>query len=144
MEIDFSKLTTVFNAMFTDIKQYQYMPNSVKEKNFFIFNRYFSKRYPMYAQQLNVKNITNKAAGMDLMHYFIRQELMRNKTNPQYWFWSKSPFEKIDKKITKEDEILMENLDITSYEDLKDLKKLYPDFVKEEMEYVKFIMKTEK
>ena len=34
-----------------------------KEKNFFIFNRYFSKMYPEQAQLLNLKNIDKVEIG---------------------------------------------------------------------------------
>jgi hypothetical protein len=61
-----------------------------KEKNFFIFNRYFSKMYPEQAQLLNLKNI-DKVVGMELWYQFMKTEPYPD------WFWSKS--EKSDKPI---------------------------------------------
>jgi hypothetical protein len=61
-----------------------------KEKFFFIFNRYFSKKYTKKSQLLNNKNV-DKSISLDLWYYF-----MLDKPYPN-WFWSKSPkFEKTD------------------------------------------------
>jgi hypothetical protein len=100
-----------------------------KEKNFFIFNRYFSKVYPEQAQLLNLKNI-DKVVGMELWYQF-----MKNEPYPSY-FWSKS--EKSDKPILapKDYKMLLVSLKVKP-DDLDYLIEKHFDFVKEELSYLK-------
>lgn len=100
-----------------------------KEKNFFIFNRYFSKMYPEQAQLLNLKNI-DKVVGMELWYQFMKTEPYPD------WFWSKS--EKSDKPILapKDYKMLLVSLKIKP-DDLDYLIEKHFDFVKEELSYLK-------
>jgi hypothetical protein len=100
-----------------------------KEKNFFIFNRYFSKMYPEQAQLLNLKNI-DKVVGMELWYQFMKTEPYPD------WFWSKS--EKSDKPILapKDYKMLLVSLKVKS-DDLDYLIEKHFDFVKEELSYLK-------
>jgi len=123
-----AELIDVFNAM---IKRGNWEEITVeeKEKNFFIFNRYFSKRYPEQAQLLNLKNI-DKVVGMELWYQF-----MKNEPYPSY-FWSKS--EKNDKPIlaTKDYKMLLVSLKVKP-DDLDYLIEKHYNFVKEELSYLK-------
>ena len=123
-----AELIDVFNAM---IKRGNWEAITVeeKEKNFFIFNRYFSKRYPEQAQLLNLKNI-DKVVGMELWYQF-----MKNEPYPSY-FWSKS--EKNDKPaLTPKDyKMLLVSLKVKP-DDLDYLIERHYDFVKEELSYLK-------
>lgn len=127
-----AELIDVFNAM---IKRGNWEAITVeeKEKNFFIFNRYFSKRYPEQAQLLNLKNI-DKVVGMELWYQF-----MKNEPYPSY-FWSKS--EKNDKPaLTPKDyKMLLVSLKVKP-DDLDYLIEKHFDFVKEEL---KFIIQSKK
>jgi len=100
-----------------------------KEKNFFIFNRYFSKMYPEQAQLLNLKNI-DKVVGMELWYQFMKTEPYPD------WFWSKS--EKSDKPIlaSKDYKMLLVSLKVKP-DDLDYLIEKHFDFVKEELSYLK-------
>ena len=100
-----------------------------KEKNFFIFNRYFSKMYPEQAQLLNLKNI-DKVVGMELWYQFMKTEPYPD------WFWSKS--EKSDKPILapKDYKMLLISLKVKP-DDLDYLIEKHFDFVKEELSYLK-------
>jgi hypothetical protein len=100
-----------------------------KEKNFFIFNRYFSKVYPEQAQLLNLKNI-DKVVGMELWYQFMKTEPYPD------WFWSKS--EKSDKPILapKDYKMLLVSLKVKP-DDLDYLIEKHFDFVKEELSYLK-------
>jgi len=100
-----------------------------KEKNFFIFNRYFSKMYPEQAQLLNLKNI-DKVVGMELWYQFMKTEPYPD------WFWSKS--EKSDKPILvpKDYKMLLVSLKVKP-DDLDYLIEKHFDFVKEELSYLK-------
>jgi hypothetical protein len=100
-----------------------------KEKNFFIFNRYFSKMYPEQAQLLNLKNI-DKVVGMELWYQFMKTESYPD------WFWSKS--EKSDKPILapKDYKMLLVSLKVKP-DDLDYLIEKHFDFVKEELGYLK-------
>lgn len=123
-----AELIDVFNAM---IKRGNWEAITVeeKEKNFFIFNRYFSKRYPEQAQLLNLKNI-DKVVGMELWYQF-----MKNEPYPSY-FWSKS--EKSDKPILapKDYRMLLVSLKVKP-DDLDYLIEKHYEFIKEELSYLK-------
>jgi hypothetical protein len=100
-----------------------------KEKNFFIFNRYFSKMYPEQAQLLNLKNI-DKVVGMELWYQFMKTEPYPD------WFWSKS--EKSDKPVLalKDYKMLLVSLNVKP-DDLDYLIEKHYEFVKEELLYLK-------
>ena len=123
-----AELIDVFNAM---IKRGNWEEITVeeKEKNFFIFNRYFSKMYPEQAQLLNLKNI-DKVVGMELWYQF-----MKNEPYPSY-FWSKS--EKSDKPVlaTKDYKMLLVSLKVKP-DDLDYLIEKHFNFVKDELSYLK-------
>lgn len=74
-----AELIDVFNAM---IKRgnWEAITEDDKNKNFFIFNRYFSKKYVEQAQLLNLKNI-DKVVGMELWYQF-----MKNEPYPKFFF----------------------------------------------------------
>ena len=123
-----AELIDVFNAM---IKRgnWEEITLEEKEKNFFIFNRYFSKRYPKQAQLLNLKNI-DKVVGMELWYQF-----MKNEPYPSY-FWSKS--EKNDKPalVPKDYRMLLVSLKVKP-DDLDYLIEKHYEFIKEELSYLK-------
>jgi hypothetical protein len=100
-----------------------------KEKNFFIFNRYFSKVYPEQAQLLNLKNI-DKVVGMELWYQFMKTEPYPD------WFWSKS--EKSDKPILapKDYKMLLVSLKVKP-DDLDYLIEKHYEFIKDELSYLK-------
>jgi hypothetical protein len=123
-----AELIDVFNAM---IKRgnWEEITEDDKNKNFFIFNRYFSKAYPKQAQLLNLKNI-DKVVAMELWYQF-----MKNEPYPD-WFWSKS--EKSDKPILapKDYKMLLVSLKVKP-DDLDYLIEKHYEFVKEELSYLK-------
>ena len=123
-----AELIDVFNAM---IKRgnWEAITEDDKNKNFFIFNRYFSKAYPKQAQLLNLKNI-DKVVGMELWYQFMKTE-----PYPSY-FWSKS--EKNDKPALapKDYRMLLVSLKIKP-DDLDYLIEKHFNFVKEELSYLK-------
>jgi hypothetical protein len=123
------KITEVFNAMFTR-KEWVKITDEEKSEYFFIFNRYFSKKYPYLAQLLNDKT-TDKVAGMDLWFHF-----MEGKPYPK-WFWTKSEKSKDTKDFTeKEINSLLNKFDIKQ-EELDLLIEYHLDDVKEELKYIK-------
>lgn len=121
-------LTDVFNAIIGR-EDWNKVPDCKKEEFFFIFNRYFSKKYPEKSQLLNTKNI-DKIMAMELWYNFIKKE-----PYPR-WFWSKGDkAEKAD--VTPKDyKALLVLLKIKS-EDLDYLIKNHFDFIKEELTYLK-------
>lgn len=123
-----AELIDVFNAM---IKRGNWEAITVeeKEKNFFIFNRYFSKRYPEQAQLLNLKNI-DKVVGMELWHQF-----MKNEPYPKFFF-SKSDTKDKYVLTKKEYKMLLVSLKVKP-DDLDYLIEKHFDFVKEELSYLK-------
>ena len=133
-----AEIIDVANAIFKFKNDWIY--NSKKEKvtddekikYFFVFNRYFSKKYTQKAQLLNLKSI-DKATAMDLWFHFM-------KTQPYPdWFWSKSP--KQEKEIPeKEYKQLLRHLSIKE-SDLDYLIDRFPEFIKEEQAYLKKLEK---
>ena len=123
-----AELIDVFKAMMRK-GSWEKITIEEKEKNFFIFNRYFSKRYPEQAQLLNLKNI-DKVVGMELWYQFMKTEPYPD------WFWSKS--EKSDKPILapKDYKMLLVSLKVKP-DDLDYLIEKHFDFVKEELSYLK-------
>lgn len=123
-----AELIDVFKAMMRK-GSWEKITVEEKEKNFFIFNRYFSKRYPEQAQLLNLKNI-DKVVGMELWYQFMKTEPYPD------WFWSKS--EKSDKPILapKDYKMLLVSLKVKP-DDLDYLIEKHYEFIKDELSYLK-------
>jgi hypothetical protein len=101
-----AELIDVANAMFRNRKDWINISEQDKEKFSFIFNRYFSKKYPHQSIFLNIKNI-DKSEIMNLWF-----EFMRDKPYPN-WFWSKSQKNKNSELIDKSDfKLLFEKLNL--------------------------------
>jgi hypothetical protein len=129
-------LKLVGNAMFYKKREWVNVPDEEKEYCFFIFNRYFAKKYPEMAQLLNLKTI-NKVTAMNLWY-----EFMLDKPYPN-WFWSKS--DKTEKSVIgdKDYKLLLQKLKIKDL-DLDYLIMNHFDFIKEELKYYKSIEKENK
>ena len=126
-----SNILEISKTMFTNKEHWKFVTDEQKEQFFFIFNRYFSKRYPELSQLLNDKKI-DKTIGMDLWFNF-----MKDKPYPQ-WFWSKS--KKVAKSYNEDD--LIEELRISnniSQQEMDFLVQNYPNDVNEEINYLKQI-----
>ena len=129
-----NNILAISNVMFRNKEDWSKVSDDQKDQFFFIFNRYFSKRYPIESQLLNSKSI-DKTIGMDLWFNF-----MKSKPYPK-WFWSKPKEEKIKGDISeKEFKRLLSHLQIKS-EELDFLIKHHKDEVIEELEYLKKIDK---
>ena len=115
------ELIEVANIIFKNKSKWKDVTEEDKVKYAFVFNRFFSKRYPELSFLVNDKK-TDKSVIMDLWFHF-----MENKPYPK-WFWSK------DKKITglpdKEIEELMIKFDINKKQDVIYLLDKYPDLIK--------------
>jgi hypothetical protein len=127
-----AELIDVANAMFRNKTEWVKITDDDKEKNFFIFNRYFCKKYPDKAQLLNLKNI-DKVSSMNLWYYF-----MLNKSYPN-WFWSKSEKEK-PILPPKDIKLLLRKLKIKDI-DLYYLIDNHLEFIEEELKYYKSLEK---
>lgn len=125
-------LRLVSQSMFYK-KDWDKIPDTEKETCFFIFNRYFSKRYKEQAQLLNDKSI-DKVTAMNLWYHFLL-----DKPYPK-WFWSKSP--SVDKPVLpkKDFELLLTRLSIREF-DLNFLIENHFEFIKEELKYYKSLEK---
>ena len=123
-------ILSISKAMFQNRGDWKFVSQEMKEKYFFIFNRYFSKKYPKMAQLLNDKNI-NKSISLDLWFNF-----MSDKPYPK-WFWSKSQEKKIESTSKGDFELLMEKLQLNKKEDLEYLIQNFPDIMEEELKFYK-------
>jgi hypothetical protein len=125
-----AELIDVANALFKNKKDWKLIKEEDKEKFFFIFNRFFSKKYPTNSQLLNIKT-TSKSDALDLWYYF-----MLDKPYPN-WFWSKSP--KFEKSELSQDDfnLLRKKLSIDKEEDLIYLIENYKEIIEEELKFYK-------
>lgn len=121
-----AKLIDVANAMFRNKQEWSKINDEDKITNFFIFNRFFSKKYPEKSQLLNLKNI-DKVSSMNLWYHFMMNEPYPN------FFWSKGSKEKSILPI-KDMNLLMRKLKIKRI-DLDYLLENHFDFIKEELKY---------
>src|ERR1035437_1474839 len=87
-------LLAIFNTIFKNREDWQYVTDKQKETFFFIINRGMSKMYPIQAQLLNLKTI-DKVSALGLWFHFVE-----NQPYPK-WFWSKG--EKSEKIIPEKD-----------------------------------------
>ncbi len=126
-----SNVLEISKAMFTNKQNWKYVTDEQKEQFFFIFNRYFSKKYPHLSQLINLKNI-DKSIGMELWFNF-----MKDKPYPQ-WFWSKT---KKTTKVSDDSEIIDEIIKINglSKQEIEFISNNYADELEEEINYIKQI-----
>ncbi len=129
-----AEIIDIANALFTNKNKWVDIMDEDKEKFFFIFNRYFSKKYPEKAQLLNLKNI-DKVSAFNLWYYY-----MLDKPYPK-WFWSKSEKSEKSDVSEKDYKLLLINLKIKE-SDLDFLIKNHFDFIKEELKYFKDLQKN--
>jgi len=129
MEIEDS-LSAIFNAMFRNKNNWKYVTSDQKIKYFFIFNRYFSKKYTTNSQLLNNKNV-DKGTSLDLWYYF-----MLDKPYPD-WFWSKSRNSEKSNISDSDFKLLLIKLDLNKKEDLIYLINNYPDIIQDELKFYK-------
>ena len=125
-------LTNVSNAMLRYKKEWIDVTDELKEKWFFIINRYLSKDYPEQAFLLNQKNV-DKIAAMNIWRAFLL-----NKPYPEH-LWSK--IEKTEKNVKpllndKDIELLKNKLDLHNSE-LDILIKYHYEELNEELKYFK-------
>lgn len=127
-----ANLKLVADAIFTNKVKWQDISDEEKETCFFVFNRYFAKKYPDLSQLLNLKSI-DKLAAMELWYNFFK-----SKPYPQ-WLWSKSETQKSE--ISEKDfKLIQEKLKLKDL-DLHYLIENHLDFVKEELKYFKNLEK---
>ena len=128
-----AELIDVVNAMFRNKRDWVKISDDDKSTFFFIFNRYFSKKYPEKAQLFNLKTI-DKVSALDLWYNF-----MLDKPYPN-WFWSKSGKTEKSDISEKDFTLLLMKLRIKK-EDLEYLIGNHFDFIKEELKYYKSLDK---
>ncbi len=128
-----ANLKLVADAIFTNKVNWCDIPDEEKESCFFVFNRYFAKKYPEKSQLLNLKTI-DKITAMNLWFNF-----MKGKPYPN-WFWSKSEGKEKSEIPDKDYKTLLQKLRIKDL-DLNYLIENHFDFIKEELNYYKKLEK---
>lgn len=126
-------LKYIFDTLFKDRKEFQYLTDEDKQKNGFIINRYLSKKFPDYAQKLNVRS-GDMVMVLNLWWIYLGT----NKDhNFQSWIWTngkKIVSTKVDSKTIKLIQNRYQNLTV---EDIEYLKEWFPVIFKEEVNYYK-------
>ena len=127
------ELAEIFKALVSKKDEWNKVTDEDKEKFFFIINRLMSKKYKEKSQLFNLKTI-NKVSSMDVWHHFILTQPYPN------WFWSKG--DKADKSEMPEKDYkaLLKILQIKDI-DLDYLIDKYPEFIKEELTWLKKVNK---
>lgn len=129
-----ANLKLVADAMFRDRNLWSEISDEEKEGSFFIFNRYFSKKYPEHSQLLNHKLI-DKVVAMDTWFLF-----MKGKGYPS-WFWSKETPSKVKTKFSESDiQLLITKLKLKKG-DIEYLIENFGELIEEEIKYYKKIEK---
>lgn len=130
-----AELIDIANAFFKNKNDWKSISSEDKDKFSFIFNRYFSKKYPQYSILLNSKN-QDKSVILDMWFELLKSE----RTYPN-WFWSKSKKEvsTIDDKDIK---LLMSKIKLDKESDLLYLVDKYPDLIKQELDFYKKVGKN--
>lgn len=125
-----SNILAISNVIFKERDKWKFVTDEQKEQFSFIFNRFFSKKFPQHALCLNLKE-QDKSIVMDMWF-----QHMKGKPYPQ-WFWSKSPkFSKTDLE-DKDFKLLMKKLNLNKEDDLIYLVEHYPDIINDELKYYK-------
>ena len=125
-----NNLLAISNVIFRERNKWKYVTADQKSEFAFIFNRFFSKKFPHHALCLNLK-YQDKVISMDMWFY-----LMEGKSYPQ-WFWSKSPKWDKTNMDDKDFKLLMLKLNLNKEDDLVYLVEHYPEIVEEELKYYK-------
>ncbi len=121
-------LFDVANVLIKNKVDYTNLSDELKDKYFFIINRYLSKIYPKFANSLNHKKI-DKPTAFDCWFYFLYDEPYPN-------MWSKSPkLIKQDVFSDKERSLLINFYDI-SEEDLFFANTWFNKQVKEDLKWL--------
>lgn len=121
-----NNILEISKALFQNKDNWKYVKDEQKESFFFIFNRYFAKKYPHLSQLLNDKTI-NKPLALDL--WFI---YMKDKPYPN-WFWGKTK----SAPKSKEEELKQEFKEFCHYKDeeFEFLERNYKEQLEEEINY---------
>ncbi len=130
-----ANLKLVADAIFTKKVSWEEVSDEEKETCFFIFNRYFSKKYLEKSQLLNLKTI-DKVTGMNLWYHFFKGKPYPN------WLWIKNETKEKSEISEKDYKLLLEKLKIKDL-DLNYLIDNHLEFVKEELKYYKSLQKEQ-
>ncbi len=125
-----NNLLAISNVIFRDRENWKFVTQEQKEEFSFIFNRFFSKKFPQRSMCLNIKG-QDKSISMDMWFRF-----MEDKPYPN-WFWSKSTkYSKTDLD-DKDFKLLMKKLNLNKEEDLVYLIDNYSEIIDEELKFYK-------
>ena len=122
---------TIVNILFTK-DGWDQVTDEVKIANFFIVNRYMSKKFPKKSQFFNQRGM-DKATAMDIWYLQIKKE-----RSVPFWFWQ-GPTKRKEPPI-KDWKLLQEFFDI-SLNDIYILCEMFPDAVKDEIKRIQEINK---
>jgi hypothetical protein len=125
IKMDFKDIVDI---IFNKKKDYYKILDSDKEKNFFIINRKFSRKYPEMANYFNNKNI-DKSSALDKWYYFFI-----NQHGIPAWYWGNKKNKKNNDKINGY--ILIERENLTK-NDLIFINKYYSSDLKNEIKKIK-------
>lgn len=123
-------------------EKYAIVPDSIKNKHFFMTQRFMSIRYPMEANNFNVIGI-NQVIAMDFWHMILAKRF----TKKPFWIFTKTKKSKDKEKSHKIEKM---NLKLVNFylknkkmdrRDFEFLKEIYPDKLHEELKRIEKTVK---
>jgi hypothetical protein len=130
MEINLSILV---KYLFTEREKYKYISQEDKDKWGFIINRMLSKKYPDYAQKLNVRQ-GDWGIVLDLWWLYLGYK--SKNYHPWVWPVKGSPESKVNKKDI---ELIQSRFPWITIKDIEYLYNWYSEDFKSELKYYKKI-----
>lgn len=138
-----ANLSEIVNCLFVNRTNYKTISKEDKEKNFFIINRYMSKKYPTVAQALNYKGM-DKETCLDMWFMLSpwKNDYKFLKYAPSF-FWSKTEnIKKTSKHFDKKEiELLLEYYSDLRIQDFDYLYEYHRELITDELKYLKELNK---
>lgn len=123
-------LKYIFDSLLVKSKRQNYknIPNSLKDKYFFIINRFLSKKYLNFSKKFNYNYSTDKSILLDIWYLFLHDKCEYS----SFWVWPK--------KIKKDKKVKFLSCSMKIKESDADfLIKKFPKLAEEEIQYYKLL-----
>ena len=128
-------LKHIINCLFKDRNKYKSLSNKDKEKWGFIVNRMLSKKFPEFAQKLNVRS-GDFSLVLDLWWVYIRTQDTKG-----YYFWIWKHMKTSRKRLVDKDtcELVLKRFPFLSLDEIDYLFINHKDIFEEHINYYKKI-----
>lgn len=141
-----SNLSDVAKILLVDRNKYSTLTDKDKNDNFFILNRFLSKRFPEQSIKLNLYKTIDKPLALDIWYIFLRGKADKNYNT---WLWSSNKVNSVNKDektknlLTKKEYNLFKEHYTVNDIDMNILLNYFSDEIKDEIKYIKNKIKKE-